>query len=79
VPALQHQQPEMMFGNQVAAPAQSQQPAPPQMVFASYNMVPVPPAANGTTAMAGYEQRHSVSYGYSCTVYILEFPRDQKS
>ncbi|XP_021926470.1 R3H domain-containing protein 1 [Zootermopsis nevadensis] len=63
VPALQHQQPEMMFGNQVPAQAQSQQPTPPQMVFASYNMVPVPSAANGTTAMAagttGYEQRHS--------------------
>lgn len=74
VPALQHQQPEVMFGNQMPAPAQSQQPAPPQMVFASYNMVPVPPAANGTTAMAaataGYEQRHSVSTDIVCYMYI---------
>jgi hypothetical protein len=83
MPALQHQQQEVMFSNQVPAPAQSQQSAPPQMVFAGYNMVPVPPAANGTTAMAattaGYEQRHSVSYRYSCTVCILKFPRNRKS
>ncbi|PNF43000.1 hypothetical protein B7P43_G09564 [Cryptotermes secundus] len=60
VPPLQHQQQqEVVFGNLVPAPAQSQQPAQPQMVFASYNMVPVPPVANGTTATAGYEQRHS--------------------
>lgn len=64
VPPLQHQQQqEVVFGNLLPAPAQSQQPAQPQMVFASYNMVPVPPVANGTTATAGYEQRHSVSYG----------------
>lgn len=82
VPAL-HQQPEVMFGNQVPAVAQSQQSAPPQVVFTGYNMVPVPPAASGTTAIAaataGYEQRHSVSYWYRCIVCILELPRDQNS
>lgn len=66
MPALQHQQSEVMFSNHMPAAAQSQQPAPPQMVFAGYNMVAVPPAATGTSAIAaataGYEQRHSVSY-----------------
>jgi len=66
MPALQHQQSEMMFSSHMPGAAQSQQPAPPQMVFAGYNMVAVPPAATGTSAMAaatgGYEQRHSVSY-----------------
>ncbi|XP_069703503.1 cAMP-regulated phosphoprotein 21 isoform X2 [Periplaneta americana] len=65
--ALQHQPSDMVFGaqqHQMPAPApsqqcHSQQPAAPQMVFTGYNMVPMPPTANGTTAMAGYEQRHS--------------------
>lgn len=72
MPALQHQQPEVMFGNHMSAAAQSQQPAPPQMVFAGYNMVAVPPAATGTSAIAaataGYEQRHTVSYIYALYV-----------
>jgi hypothetical protein len=50
------------------------------MVFASYNMVPVPPVANGSTSMAtataGFEQRHSVSYGYNCTMCMLQIHRD---
>jgi hypothetical protein len=57
-----------MFGNHMPAAAPSQQPAPPQRVFAGYNMVAVPPAATGATAIAagtaGYEQRHAVSYRY---------------
>jgi hypothetical protein len=83
VPPLQHQQQqEVVFGNPLPATAQSQQPAPPQMVFASYNMVPVPPVSNGTTSMAtataGFEQRHSVSYGYTCTMCMFQIHRDKR-
>ncbi|PSN44220.1 hypothetical protein C0J52_19738 [Blattella germanica] len=70
VPALQHQQSEMMFNSQqhqipTQTPSQpAAAPLPPQMVFAGYNMVAMPPGANGGTAMAataptGYDQRHA--------------------
>lgn len=82
VPALQQQQPDVMFGNHMPAAAQCQQPAPPQMVFAGYNMVAMPPAATGTTAIAaataGYEQRHTVSYTDMFSVHT-GISRGQKS
>lgn len=66
MPALQHPQSEVMFGNHMPTAAQSQQPTPPQMVFAGYNMVAVPPATTSSSALAaataGYDQRHTVSY-----------------
>ncbi|KAJ9582894.1 hypothetical protein L9F63_022762, partial [Diploptera punctata] len=69
VQTLQHQQSEIMFGSQqqhhqIAAQTPSQPPAAPlptQMVFTGYNMVPIPPGASNSTAIApaGYEHRHT--------------------